>query len=364
MKRIGLVEIGLFSSSLLLLGLIIWFFSLTFFGSRAESEAQIATWVMSSGAPAKSISHGSALGLSALGAGRVPAAPEPAQSNREEPNAIALEKAPEAEGQGSQEELRSEKESGAWGDTPDAPSRNAAVGLAEQAWPVPPRPGESSPRKSPAAAAGPGSAMAPVPAHAAQKMPLAPTAAASSGPEKDNAPPSGSAPDRGAASKQESSVSNANAAVSPSAKTLADAAGEAPAAVSSPAGSLPDKKSPAAPPVSLEAGYQPLTARDPMMTPEETRHLVQQKRDLEEQERRSREQELARQKANDPFELAKKKIKIQGVLHTDDGMSVIINNQILQMGDTYAGSKVIQISEHKVTFKFRGKLFSKPVANE
>ena len=53
MKRVGLVEVGLFSSSLLLLGLVIWFFSLTFFGSSNDSQAQIASWAMSPASAAR-----------------------------------------------------------------------------------------------------------------------------------------------------------------------------------------------------------------------------------------------------------------------------------------------------------------------
>lgn len=39
-KRIGTLEIGIFGTSLLVLGLIIWFLTMTFFGSRNNSEAQ------------------------------------------------------------------------------------------------------------------------------------------------------------------------------------------------------------------------------------------------------------------------------------------------------------------------------------
>lgn len=112
-----------------------------------------------------------------------------------------------------------------------------------------------------------------------------------------------------------------------------------------------------------EVFYKPATTRDPTLSPEEMRYLEQITARRRQEEKRRQALEMARRKANDPFEIVRKRIEVQGILDTQEGALAIVDDKLLKKGDIHLGAKIVMIYENRVVFKFRGKIFSKSVKN-
>ncbi|MBI2069259.1 MAG: hypothetical protein HYT79_01535 [Elusimicrobia bacterium] len=370
MKKIGFLEVTIFGSSLLILGLMIWFLSLVFFGSSVDSKAQImATLSTMEAAHVAGLAPGSGQKAVPAGSG-FPAPPQQqAQAFAPEP-AVKMEPAQQPEPQAApamgspaaqqipqpsaavetpQQDLSrnmptppaSEGEGQATNQQTQAAAAEAQQAAVDSVTPpassvfadpvsAPPRPGQEE------AALRPSMEMSAQTAPPAD-IPVAP------------APPVSSAAEAPVAADQIESTPQ-RAIQEPPVKpqeTVAPAAAPAPRQPSAEA--LSDFK----------VAYEPRSGRDPTITPEELRQVDRIRKQKEDEERRRLEAEAARRKANDPFEIVKKKISIQGVLHTDEGVLVIVNNQILKRGESYMGAKIVQIQGNRVIFKFKDRIFHK-----
>ncbi len=303
MKKIGFLEIGILSSSVLLLGLIVWFLTLTFFGSSSDSQAALLS-SLSSGLR----DPGSASAADAQG--------EEAKEAREATGAMKA-KEEKADQDGERETGSGKREEG-----------EGERGLEEKAIEAN-RANESREEKTI-------EAVETTKVIEATKMTQATEAV---------------------------DLTGANKAIETNKATAAiGATGAVEAAKASEVAPSSSSTQERPQPPSFDAGavaYAPRGNRDPMMTPEELAQIQRQKKIKKERDRLRIEGELARQKASDPFEIAKKKINVQGVLHTEDGMLAIVNDQILRQGESYLGAKIVQINGNKVIFKFKGRIFEK-----
>lgn len=298
--KIGVIEVGIFSSSLMVLGLILWFFTLTFFGSNGNSEAKLLV----------------AVGPSA---GQVVSPkflekPIPLPSSGEElslPSDVAAQTQPE--------ELPVSKEPTVAPPSVPAPKTVAEMEL-QPPQPEPPRPKiepiEPQPKETPPTAQ------------------LEPAATAE--PTLKSKP----------ASEPESVSSQPQA-------TETEV---------SPPTSMPSVPLAATKNESVEViEFQPLSGRDPTLSSGEVLVMERRRKEAKAQASKAQEKFVLRQKAADPFESLKNKIVVQGVLHTEKGIVAIVNDQIVSKGAEVMGAKILQILGNRVVFKYQNKIFEKNV---
>jgi hypothetical protein len=113
--------------------------------------------------------------------------------------------------------------------------------------------------------------------------------------------------------------------------------------------------------------YQPATDRDPFVSLIEVQMAREAQRREElarlEEERRQKEEEAARRRAENrksepvvkrepPIET---RLKVQGIISTPDRKSAIVNNDVVNVGESVLGAKIVQITESAVVFNYKGR---------
>jgi hypothetical protein len=80
-----------------------------------------------------------------------------------------------------------------------------------------------------------------------------------------------------------------------------------------------------------------------------------------EEERRKREDDAAKRASNRrtpgvkleaPIE---SKLHVQGIISTPDRKSAIVNNDVVNIGESVLGAKVVQITDAAVVFNYKGR---------
>ncbi|MEK6544424.1 MAG: hypothetical protein AABZ44_08330 [Elusimicrobiota bacterium] len=130
--------------------------------------------------------------------------------------------------------------------------------------------------------------------------------------------------------------------------------------------------------------FTPKSDRDPMLMPAEARALerykVEQQRLAEASMKEvefKRKQDEERQKmlsakgtgktvnkTGIAMETLKKKLNVQGVLNTDQGVLAIVNNEIVGKGDLISGAKVVRVYANRVIFNYKGRVFEKQLVKD
>ena len=64
------------------------------------------------------------------------------------------------------------------------------------------------------------------------------------------------------------------------------------------------------------------------------------------------------------METLKKKLNVQGVLNTDQGVLAIVNNEIVGKGDLISGAKVVRVYANRVIFNYKGRVFEKQLVKD
>ncbi|MBI4669230.1 MAG: hypothetical protein HY747_08595 [Elusimicrobia bacterium] len=374
-RKIGFLEIVIFSGSLLVLGLIIWFISLTFFGSSKSSQAQLITVLSSpqknADAAAGRLSAPEALRSGAVLEGRSETAPQKNVKTEILPAVVETTKANEAQ--------KSPFPSLPQVSIP-APQKNADAATGRLSAPEALRSGaELEGRSAPKEKAEPWgrSETVTAPPRPGEEQESKPAEPQSIPPFFSKPPPP--AQEEAAKATEVTKVNEATKATE-AATVKADEALKADMAKEQPAGpqtsklvNLPvpeDKPAVQERPVIHDQRpttndqrpvvvYQPRTKRDPTVSPAQERQSKLAEDRRREKEKLKHAAELTRQKASDPFESIRRKISVQGVLDTEEGILVIVNNQILKRGDSYLDAKIVRIQGNKVVFKYKGKLFEK-----
>lgn len=257
--HIGLLEIGIFGSSLVMMGLIFWFLSLTMFGSSRNSEARL---LASFGTPGAAAAPSAAMYKAPIAA--APAAEVPVETPVVEESASAQEAAPA---------------------TPAPPVVQEAPAPF-----VPEEPVQETP-----APAAPVQAKVEVPVEAPPPPALEP-----------------------------------KADIPPEMNTV---------------------KKPAVIAYTAE--------RDPMMRPEEQAAFERSKKEKEESLKQASGKVKTSKSAS--LDMIKRRVEVQGIMDTPDGIVAIINNEIYKRGDTVAGAKILRILGNRVQFKYRENIFEKSV---
>jgi hypothetical protein len=296
---LGLLEISIFSTSLVMIGLLIWFLSLTLLGSRNSAQARL---ILSMGNPsgreenrAVPLQDISAKPRAQAGASAPEAVQKPPETT---PSPEKMEMAG-AQRRGEEETTPAEsppaQEVVVPGQTPPR-----ALSAAEQETVVP---GESLPRAG-------------VPSETGQARPFA--ASVAGGTVLVNAPDARSG------------------------------------------GSVPSGR----PSESSAAGYHSEGLRDPMLTPEEV-SMIEYRKSLREQTQRSAAVKVKpKVQTVTPVEAVIRKVRVQGILNTPDGIVAIVNDEILKRGDAVFGAKVLRILGDRVQFKYKGAIFEKKLESE
>ncbi|MFC1521472.1 hypothetical protein ACFL6Y_03595 [Elusimicrobiota bacterium] len=418
--RIGILEISIFGGSLLTLGLVIWFVSLTFFGSEGKSSAKLLVSIGPSAqqqaALSKKARQAVAVKKTTGFAAQTPIEQPRTQNRIQEPAAMpkqtpmmqtpAQVKQPPAQPVKQTEPVRQAQQTQIKKPEPKIKQKEPAPVAAQKAQP----PAAKALAAIPTPATKPPAAM-PAQPPAAQSPKTMPTmqpmqtmltkpaaqSAAGTGPGKTFAG-AGFAPidtqkDKGMApppmgDQKKGALPSVPIPSGPFAQKPEQPGAKSAGTAPSPSGpfaqtknkhGLPmpgaDMNKSSASPKPEDAGIPEFTpvVRNPMMTPEEFARIASLKNAEQERLRKLAEaQNMKKTKQAQPVKkvkvnrttIIKRKIKVQGVLRTETGTMAVINDEVLSRGESIFGAQIIRISPEKVLFKHAGKIFSKTVSDE
>ena len=134
-----------------------------------------------------------------------------------------------------------------------------------------------------------------------------------------------------------------------------------------------EKAPAAAPQRPLKVVYNPVSDRDPALSPDDTlllkdkqerdrRKAEQERKQRVEAERRrileaERQRQLELERLRDPSREVRGKIKISGII----GQEVFIGNKVYTVGKTVMGARIVSVQPDGVVFMYKGQKFTKKV---
>ncbi|GEM_PF-3650545 len=347
MRKVGFLEVGIFGSSLLVLGLVIWFIALTFFGSRNESEARLLVALGPAAAAVKPLQGI----IPPPAVVTIPVAPSALQEAPKESPLPAASEQPGPEVPHSV--IASETKQSNQDDSLMRSPRANALAMTKENIRVGSEPGPAiaQPQQQRLSQESGPSSLSPQPqlsqqiSNASEVPALKPRA-----PQPISATP-------------EASVVKPQENVPPVAVAESQVQKEVPAV---PEQTALDVKKTEIPPEAKQqelaaVDFKPASLRDPTLSPEESRAIEKRRKEQELKAKKEHKVVAEAKRVLNPFESLKRKIEVQGVLHSDDGILAIVNNQILHKGDDIFGARILQILGNRVIFKYQNKIFEKNV---